>query len=104
MATSSASPVNGRVSYAEMAVVLSNAVRWRVLAQLFKEDLLDVTELARRVGQNRSNLSKQLAVLRKHGVVEQWRAKLYRIPAKFRVAGEAILDFGSVILRMDEVK
>ena len=69
-----------------------------------EHEVLPAAQLAKNVGVTPSALTKHVANLRRRGMIEHWHRKLYRIPKRFRVAGENALDFGSALIRLDGVK
>lgn len=79
---------------------LGGTVRWSILAELVQGESLMVVELAERLNESPSLVSKHLAVLRKAGMVESGRSGLYRLPAHFPVSSEnRTIDFGHCLLR-----
>ena len=46
-------------------------------------------------------ISRHLHILKASGVVEQWVGRVFRIPERFRVPGEQVIDFGAVRVRFD---
>ena len=87
-----------------MSSALGNPIRWAVLQVLFTHEALPTTAIAKFVGEERSRLSKHLRLMTKLGVIEHWHGKIYRIPPRFRVPGEAVVDFGCVVIRMNRSK
>lgn len=81
---------------------LGEPVRWRILSELSAGEPLMVMEIAARLRRSADLVSKHLAVLRKAGVVEVGRGRLYQIPRRYLpTPGERVLDFGHCLLRMD---
>lgn len=85
-----------------LAAALAHTARWIILKELSRGEPLMVTELAKTVGCSRDMASKHLAVLRKAGMVQQGRGRLYRIPNHHLPApGQNTADFGHCVLRLD---
>ncbi len=78
---------------ANLAAALSDAMRWRILMALAEGEPLMVNELATRLGASSSLISKHLGRMRKMGVVEQVRGRLYRIPPAY-LPKRGLVDFG----------
>ena len=97
-------PNNSAIPHTAIAQALSSPVRWAILATLVENEVLPASQLAKNVGVTPSALTKHLANLRRHGLIEHWHRKLYRIPKRFRIPGENALDFGSALIRLDGVK
>ena len=75
------------------AAALGDATRWRIVTALAEGQPLMVSELAVRIGRSPDLTSKHLARLRKAGVVEQVRGRLYRIPPAY-LQTPGLVDFG----------
>jgi len=74
---------------------ISDVTRWKILVALAEGEPLMVMELVARVERDQSTVSKHLAVMRAAGMVEQGRARLYRIPARWvKDAANGVMDFG----------
>jgi DNA-binding transcriptional ArsR family regulator len=78
---------------------LGDVTRWRILAELSKGESLMVIELARLFGRSETVISKHMAVLKQCGAVVIGRARMYEVPAHFRVE-PGVLDFGYGRMRM----
>ena len=90
------------IPLAEILGAISNPARWNLLRELASGEPLMVTELAERVGQSLDTASKNMAILRKAGIVIQGRNRLYQIAPQFLAdKTERILDFGYCLLRMN---
>jgi len=85
------------------ALVLGDATRWRMLAELAKGQPLPVVEMARRLHLPATNISKHAAVLRDCGVIQRGFGSDYRIAEKYLVPGERAIDLGVVLLRLEKV-
>ncbi len=77
--------------------------RWRLLRELMKGKPLPVSELAKRTGLARPNVSKHVIAMTRRGFLTRGFGGLYEIPDRFRVPGENVLDFGAVLLRFDHL-
>ena len=86
----------------EILGAISKPARWNLLRELASGEPLMVSELAERVGQSLDTASKNMAILRKAGIVIQGRGRLYQIAPQFLSdKTERILDFGYCLLRMN---
>lgn len=81
------------LSLESLTRLLGTPLRWKVLAELSLYEPLMVSELADSLGQSMSNISKQIAILREIGVVEQIRGRMYTVRARYLVS-PGVLDFG----------
>ncbi len=85
----------GPVPLEQYVKAISDVTRWKILVALAEGEPLMVMELAARVERDQSTVSKHLAVMRAAGMVEQGRARLYRIPARWvKEAANGVMDFG----------
>ena len=75
--------------------------RWRIFVELSKGEALPTGELARRVGMTQNAASKLVLRMERAGLLERRYGNVYRIPAQFLVPGEAKLDFGPMVVRLD---
>ncbi len=86
--------------YKSVAKAVSGPRRWEILAELSDGQPRMVNEIARVVGISKTAASKQLAVLRRLGVVVQTR-RCYQIPAQFIASAEKRhLEFGHCLMRL----
>ena len=83
--------------------IVAEKNRWRILRELMKGKPLPVSELAKRTGMERPNVSKHVIAMARRGFLTCGFGGLYEIPDKFRVPGENALDFGVVLLRFDQM-
>lgn len=82
---------------------ISDVTRWRILAELSTGEPRMVVELARQFQIPTSTVSKHIGVLRRAGLVQVGRGRLYAVPAPYRpVPGERVLDYGHAVLRFAE--
>ncbi|MBI5684049.1 MAG: helix-turn-helix transcriptional regulator [Verrucomicrobia bacterium] len=81
----------------------SDMTRWRMFDELLKGEPLPASELAKRIGVPRSNISKHLALLVAFGLLRRGYGNCYSIPACYLVPGQRALDFGAVLLRLDRL-
>ena len=82
---------------------VSDLTRWRILDELLKGEPLPISELAKRIGVPRVNISKHAACLFSVGLLRRGYGNLYSIPACYLVPGQRALDFGAVLLRLDRL-
>jgi predicted transcriptional regulator len=81
---------------------ISGTTRWDILRELADGSSLMVSELARRTGWGAYVISKQLAILRKAGIVINPRGRLFEIAPQFIAdKSQRLLDFGWCTLRMN---
>jgi DNA-binding transcriptional ArsR family regulator len=81
---------------------ISSIVRWNILRELADGSSLMVSELATRTGIDPSVISRNLAVLRKAGIVINPRIRLFEIaPQYLSDKTDKLLDFGWCALRMN---
>jgi DNA-binding transcriptional ArsR family regulator len=85
----------------DVAFAVGSVRRWRVFKELAKGEPLPVSEIARRAGFSPNAASKILLRLRKSGLLE-CPYGLYRLPDALIVPGEPVLDFGWIVLRLDQ--
>ena len=86
----------------DIAFALGSVRRWKIFLELGKGEPLPVSEISRRTGLSRNGASKVLTQLHAAGILERGYGKLYRIPAQLLVPGESAVDFGPVVLRLDQ--
>ena len=79
---------------------ISSTVRWAVLRELAKGDPLPIYELANRLRMSESAMSKQMAVMRRAGLVVNPYSS-YQFPAGVLSADRKTADYGCVVLRLD---
>jgi DNA-binding transcriptional ArsR family regulator len=81
--------------------IISNSTRWRILRELAGGSLMN-SELATRCDCAPDAMSKQLAVLRKAGLVINPRGRLFELAPQFLAAkDQRLLDLGYCTLRLD---
>ena len=85
-----------------LLTAISNTIRWRVFDELLQHGGMTTIPLAKKIGVEFSTLTKHMQMLKNAGLLEQGMGKVYSIPERFRVPGERALDFGSVVLRLDQ--
>jgi DNA-binding transcriptional ArsR family regulator len=101
MAATRASKASPVPKLKDIVRAFGSVERWRIFVELGKGEPLPTGEIARRVGLSRNGASKLLSQLRKCGLLERGFGNLYRVPARFCVAGQPALDFGAVVMRLD---
>lgn len=83
-------------------MLFGEPTRWRMVGELAKGEALPVQELAQRLRCKPANISKHLAVLRKHGIVLPHYGTCYRLaPAFMPKPGENVLDLGHCTMKLD---
>lgn len=81
---------------------ISGTTRWEILRELADGGSLMVSEIAQRTGWSAAVVSKQLAILRKAGIVINPRGRLFEIAPQFVAdKSQRLLDFGWCTLRMN---
>jgi hypothetical protein len=81
---------------------ISGTTRWDIMREMADGSSLMVSELAKRTGWGADVVSKQLAILRKVGIVINPRRRLFEIAPQFLTdKTERVLDFGYCLLRMN---
>lgn len=84
---------------------ISSPTRWAILRELASGDQVAVVELAERLGETATGISKHMAVLRDAGVVNLGRNRLYSLPAAFLFdKDQRIVDFGWCVLRLSATR
>lgn len=85
-----------------MMVALSHPTRWAILDVLANGEGYGVPDLEPLVKTSRSNVSKQLMILKQAGLIVMGRGYLYHVPRAFNPnPGSRTLDFGHALLRFD---
>jgi predicted transcriptional regulator len=90
-----------RPRFEDLIAAIASPDRWRIYAELAKGEALPSGELARRVGMTLNAASKLVLRMERSGLLERRFGNVYRIPPQFLVPGEAKLDFGPLIVRLD---
>ena len=76
--------------------------RWKMLKELTCGEVRTIAELAVVGGCSYESGIKHLAVLRRAGLVEQGRGGVYQLVRQYLPKpGEAVVDFGHCLLRLD---
>ena len=87
-----------------LARALGQPTRWKMLRELSSGEPRSIAELAAAGGCRYENAVKHLAVLRRAGLVQQGRGRLYQIrPQHLPTPGVAEVDYGHCLLRLDAV-
>jgi len=85
-----------------LITALSHSTRWRMLREMCAGEPRTIAELAHVGGCSYENARKHLTVLKRAGLAVQARGRLYQIPkAYLPVPGQAVVDFGHCLLRLD---
>jgi len=80
---------------------IATPLRWAILTELAAGEPRMVKEIALALKKSPTLISKQMAILRRAGVVEVGRAGVYQIPKHFLATPEQRhLDFGHCLLRL----
>lgn len=79
---------------------ISSPVRWSIVKELAKGEPLPSAELARRLGMGDSAMSKQMAVMKRCGMVVT-RFGHYNLPRGVLSEDGKTADYGCVVLRLD---
>lgn len=75
--------------------------RWRMLQELGQGEMRSIGELAAAAGCHYDNAGRHLGILKKAGLVEQGRGRLYQLARPYRPApGATHLEFGHGRLRV----
>jgi DNA-binding transcriptional ArsR family regulator len=93
----------------EVLKAVAVPMRYAVLRVLADGSYPPVVDLAKKVGCNTDLMGRHLKLMQKAGLVvrvrdSDGRSKYYQIPSQFRSLtpeGGRVLDFGSVVLRLD---
>jgi hypothetical protein len=85
-----------------MITALSHSTRWRMLREMCAGEPRTIMELADVGGCSYENARKHLTMLKQAGLAVQLHGRLYSIPkAYLPVPGQAVVDFGHCLLRLD---
>src|SRR5215203_2025079 len=76
--------------------------RWPIFQELVKGKPLPVSEIARRTGITPASTSKHMLFLHSVGSVELGFGGLYELKPGWAVEGENTIEFGPVLLRLDQ--
>ena len=78
---------------------LAEPNRFRLVKEILQQGPNTAVPLAMKLGADVKKVSRHLHILKNTGVLEQWVGKVFRIPERFLVPGEPVVDFGSVRVR-----
>lgn len=94
------------ISLENLASGLGSPLRLRMLREIARsENGLMIVELSERLGMKAANASKHMKVLRDAGLVITNRAGMHTCPPGRLVSREdAVIDYGSCLLRLGGVK
>jgi DNA-binding IclR family transcriptional regulator len=87
--------------FEDLISAIASPDRWNIFLELAKGEPLPTGELARRVGMTQNAASKLVLRMQRAGLLERRFGNVYRISQKFLVPGEAKLDFGPIVARLD---
>jgi hypothetical protein len=86
----------------QLTGAIGSVPRWLMLKELSGGEPRTVTELATAAGCSYQSAVKHLAVLHAAGLVMRGRGKLYQIQKHhLPTPGQAVVDFGHCLLRLD---
>jgi hypothetical protein len=91
-----------QIPLANLVAAMSDITRWRILGELIKGDPLPVHELARRTTGKRDSVAKHCRILLEFGIVRH-EFNLYKINPALLVPGQAAIDLGAAVLRLDRL-
>ncbi len=84
---------------------LGHPTRWKMLKELSGGEARSIDELAKISGASYANAARHLISLRSAGLVVQGRGRLYNIPKQYLpTPGQAVVDYGLCLLRLDAVE
>jgi DNA-binding transcriptional ArsR family regulator len=99
--TASADAMAGHPPLNAFVRAVGHPFRWRMLLELGKGELRSIGELAAVAGCGYDNAGRHLAILKKAGLVEQGRGRLYQMTRRYVPAsGATHLEFGHCRLRL----
>ena len=88
-----------------LALMVSHVTRLKMLRELSLGEVREIRELAQVAGCSYDLALKHLGLMARAGLVARGRGKVYLIPPQFLpVAGERVVDYGWVLLRLEEVQ
>lgn len=93
-----------KIPLATLLTGVSSHTRWKIFYELMHGGPTTPTLLAKRIGEPVTNVSKHLAFLRDARMLERQVGRVYKVPEHFIVPGERTIDFGAVVLRLDQGK
>jgi hypothetical protein len=84
-----------------VCTALGDPLRMRAVQEIFLSGPMTALPLGERLGANVKKMSRHLQHLRDAGVLEQGYGRVYKIPDRFLVAGQRLIDFGHIVLRIE---
>ncbi len=102
MSNASKTRAKSSIPLQSLLTAVSNTIRWRVFDELHQHGGMTALPLSKMLGVQFSTLTKHLHFLRDLGLLDKGMGKVYTIPQRFLVPGERVLDFGPVVLRLDQ--
>ena len=91
----------GTATALRILAALGEPTRFRIVSELLQHGPNTTVPLATKMSADVKRISRHLHILKASGVVEQWVGRVFRIPERFRVPGEQVIDFGAVRVRFD---
>lgn len=102
MSESNTTSARPPLSAADVALLLSDLTRWRLLREMAKGESLPMQVLAQRIGRSPEVTAKHVAVMRRMGVALVGYGRLNSLAPAYRPpAGGTTIDFGHCVLRLD---
>ena len=101
MATNESPKTGSALKLKDIVSCVGSLPRWRMLVELGKGEPLPTSELAKRIRMSPNAASKHLVQMHKAGLLDRGYGDLYRIPERFLVSGEPVIDYGALALRLD---
>ena len=78
---------------------LAEPTRFRIVSEILRNGPNTAVPLAAKLEADVKQVSRHLHILKAGGVLEQWVGRVFRIPERFLVPGERVIDLGSVRVR-----
>ena len=89
----------------QLMLVVSHVTRLKMLRELSLGEVREIQELAQVAGCSYDSALKHLAMMARASLVTRGRGGVYLMHRQhLPVAGERVVDFGWVLLRLEEVK
>jgi len=90
------------LSLAQVAKLLSDPTRWRLLREMSKGEMLPIAELAQHSGCSSDSAYRHLVLLIRMGIaVLRYRGFYAMAPAYVPPAGSTTIDLGHCVVRLD---
>ena len=103
--SANAAPRQPVLPLAGVLAAIASPTRWAILREMADGRPFAVVELAERLRETPTGISKHMAVLRNSGIVDLGRNRCYSIsPAFLADKTKRIVDFGWCLLRLDTIR